>query len=231
MFDELLYHGTNRIRGNRIIGNNKMEITVGDDHWLGDGSYFFIEDFFSYKWIVDMHNKRYSNVPTIENLLENYLILKGNIITKKDRVFDLSKAEHKIIFDEVYAHLNKKKEYSQRFLDREIAEGVVINYMFNELNFLDDFDLVKAIFTLNQNKYQGVPTRLGYMSQEQICVKNLECVKRIEEYDFTENVATYEYMIRNMYFNNIIEESITDGKNITYKYSTQKKRKKYPKRV
>ena len=49
MFNEHLYHGTGRERGDRMLSNQMMEVSVGEHHWLGDGSYFFDEQLYAYK--------------------------------------------------------------------------------------------------------------------------------------------------------------------------------------
>lgn len=219
MYNETLFHGSNRDRGEKFISNQKMEPSSGDNHWLGDGSYFFIEDFYSYKWILDMFKKRYSGDPTYEKLSENYMIIIGEVYLQKDRVFDLTKGEHKILYDKVYKELDTKNDIPQD----DIAEGVVINYMFNILNYSDLFDVVKALFINNKNKYKGVKTRIGYMPQEQVCIKKLNVVQNIKEYDFKERIDTYRILISDMYFDNIKPEKEVYKGRKTYYFNSKKK--------
>ncbi len=185
MYSEVLYHGTSRVRGKRIIDSNKMEISTGDNHWLGDGSYFFNECLYAYKWIVDMFISRHAGTNINEQLVAEYQILGCTVATATNRVFDLRKTEYKLIFDEVHNSLEKMKEYSQRLKKAEMAEGVVINYLFNEFDYYRDFDVVVAIFTKNKERYYGKKMRLRYIPQTQICVKNLDIVTDIEDYDYS----------------------------------------------
>lgn len=226
MLAENIFHGTYRDRGNKIIENKRMELTLGDSHWLGNGSYFFVEEFYAYKWITDMYLKRFSGNFTNESLLNQYMILLAKLKINC-RILDLTKAQHKILYDEVFRELNSKKEYSSRFQNKEIAEGVVINYMFNILSFINDFDIVRAIFVLNKKKYENVPSRIGFMPQEQICIKNLEIVSEINEYSFVEHISTYQYLMKNMYFvNNSSSNGYKDNERSYYRSKSPKAYKK-----
>lgn len=221
MNTDIIFHGSNRHRGEQIICNQRMDLSVGDSHWLGDGSYFFVEDFHSYKWIVDMFRKKHKIPFNFENLDEFYLILKGNIEVNKERIFDLTKTEYKVLFDRVY------KEIEERIGEKQIAEGVIINYMFNELpNYSSEFDLVRALFILNTNKYRNARTRIGYMPQEQLCIKNLEIVKNITEYNYKDRIDTFDLILADYYFelNDKKNKSYSTEKRSMYYYKNKKKR-------
>ncbi|WP_019413660.1 hypothetical protein [Paenisporosarcina sp. TG20] len=197
MYSETLYHGTKRSRGEEILHSQRMFITRGKKHWLGDGSYFFIEDLYSYKWIMDMFKDRHKEeILNYENLINHYLIIKSQIVTQKVRIFDLTKAEHKILFDQVHKLMIEKKKVP----NDQIAEGVVLNYMFNELSFAEDFDIVRAVFCLNKSSYNKIKSRIGYMPQEQVCIKNLDIVDNILEHDFKERVEMFSALLSDYYF-------------------------------
>lgn len=217
MYKEKLFHGSNKIRGNQLIDNGRMEISRGDNHWLGDGSYLFAEDFQAYKWIVDMFKARYSMESLNYNsLLSHYLILQCQVSTNKKRVFDLTKSEHKIAFDNVHKELSKKKKIP---LD-DVAEGVILNYMFNELGFDEEFDLVRAVFCMNKDHYRNIKTRLGFMPQEQICIKNLDVVKDIKNYNFKDRIKNFDVLMNNYYYSGTKPKKQTYDKrknrNLTY---------------
>lgn len=72
-----MYHGTERTRGQRMINCKCMEITRGEKHWLGDGSYFYEEDCYAYRWIYNMYTKEYPDrIVDHEDLLKKYMIKK-----------------------------------------------------------------------------------------------------------------------------------------------------------
>ncbi|MGD6874236.1 hypothetical protein ACQCU1_18905 [Sutcliffiella horikoshii] len=219
MYKEILFHGSKRSRGEKFIQNKEMEPSKGKKHWLGDGSYFFVEDFYSYKWIVEMFKARHHESCTYDNLNKHYLILTGEVCIEKNRVFDLTRAEHKILFDRVYKKLDEKNEIKHY----DIAEGVVLNYMFNKLNYHKLFDVVKAVFSLNKYKYEDIKTRVGYMPQEQVCIKNNEVVNDIKEYNFKERIDTFNILINDMYFDNVKPETTTYKRRKSYyPYSKRK---------
>lgn len=209
MYLENLYHGSNRSRGEEVISDQKMKITRGIKHWLGDGSYLFIEDFQSYKWIVDMFCSRYKGETlNYSNLISKYLILECMIETNKVRIFDLTKSEHKILFDRVRKEMVKKN----RIKTPQVAEGVTLNYMFNELGFDDDFDLVRAVFCLNRSNYKDYQSNLAYIPQEQICIKNLEVVKAIKEHDFEDKVVHFDDLLKDYYYSDSEPKSVSSNR-------------------
>lgn len=121
-----------------MINNSTMEISVGDNHRLGDGSYFFEEEVYAYKWCVDMFYDRYKYLTFSQQLLlKNYLIICAKIQAINGRVFDLAKLEHKSIYDQTLKKMMEMQEYSSKFNEKEFAEGIVINY------------LLKLVFLLN----------------------------------------------------------------------------------
>lgn len=201
MYTEKLYHGSNRTRGEEIIEIQELKVTRGDKHWLGDGSYLFVEDFQAYKWILDMFKSRYSGQDSnYDNIINNYLVLECKVETNKTRIFDLTKSEHKILFDRVRKEMVEMKKIKTK----EMAEGVTLNYMFNVLGFDKDFDFVRAIFCLNRGNYTDFQSHLAYLPQEQICIKNekdvKDIVKNINEYDFKNKIETFESLLTEYYY-------------------------------
>ncbi|WP_346877598.1 hypothetical protein [Clostridium sp. UBA5712] len=184
--DIFLYHGTERQRGNKIICNKKMEESIGDHHWLGDGAYFYEQLFFSYKWIKDMFkSKQNVNHKTFKELASKYMILSCKIRVNEERIFDIdNNIEHKYIFDRFSERIQEGKSYSERLKTQTIADGVVLNVMFSEYKYMNKYDLVIASFKRNNFKYKNSRTRLNYVLEKQICVKNLKVVYDIIEKDF-----------------------------------------------
>lgn len=196
MYSEMLFHGSNKSRGKTLLQTQIMPITRGINHWLGDGSYFFTEEIHAYKWIVDMYKKRYSNSLNHTKLLTHYMIVETLLTIPKVRVFDLTKAEHKIIFDQVLKLMREKKQIPSN----EMAEGVVLNYLFDIIGYSEDYDIVRALFEMNRNRYKDVRSRLGYLPQEQICIKNINVLDQIGEYDFSTKMKSFDTILENYYF-------------------------------
>lgn len=107
--------------------------------------------------------------------------------------------EHRMLYDITYKKIKQKKEYSQKFKSRLLVEGVVINYLFNILDYGKDYDVVYATLVINKNNYKEIYTKIGYVCQKQLCIKNLDVIKDLKEYDYTNKLATF-YRIKDILF-------------------------------
>ena len=110
-----LYHGTKKENAEKIIESQKMFPSQGDKHWLGDGIYFYEEGFHAFKWIWYKENDR-------NRLLKNYAIIKAEVICEESRIFDLTRIEHKLLFDRVYRHINTTKLRLDKLREKTCAE-------------------------------------------------------------------------------------------------------------
>lgn len=199
MYEETLFHGTEIERGEKMLLWNHMISSRGDRHWLGDGSYFYEDDFYAYKWIKDMYVKRFKKEPNPpKDLFNKYKILLGKIKTSKDRIFNLDNPRSKIEFDRVYKKCEGMKRYSSKFSNVELADGVVLNIMFNEMFYSQEYDVVIATFKRRSNKYGTAPMRLNFMPEKQICVKNLETATPIGFYECEDKINELQDCIDNL---------------------------------
>lgn len=201
-YNENLYHGTSAEAVGDIIKEKNMKSSLGEKHWLGDGVYFFEEDFYAFKWILDSYSNQEKIKFNENNFINNFSILEGEIKTKKIRVFDLTKMEFKTIFDMIYTKIKDKKEGYEKLKKHKVSEGVVLNYIFNILEYDKEFDLVIAMFTLNKKNYTGTHMKLGYMPQKQICVKNKEAIKEIRSFNYKPHIDKYLKFVKSFYFDN-----------------------------
>lgn len=178
-----MYHGTERTRGQRMINCKRMEITRGARHWLGDGSYFYEEDCYAYRWIYDMYKTKYPDrIVDHEDLLKKYMIIEADLNVNRERIFSFMNPEHKQLFD--FA-LN---ECIKRSKGQEIVDGAVLNLMFNIMGYRERYDAVIAVFlhddtVMNDKKIRegNVSSRLSYVPEIQICVKNLNVIENLKE--------------------------------------------------
>jgi len=181
---------------------------------LGDGSYFYEDDFYAYKWIKDMYKARFKKDPIPPNsLFDKYGILRGKIRTLKNRIFDLDKPRNKIEFDQIYESCKIKLKDTQIFSDIELADGVVLNIMFNDMWYSEEYDIVVATFKRRRKKYINTPTRLNYISEKQICVKNLQVATPLNFYDCSHKINEFENLIDNLYN---IKRPENDDKTLIY---------------
>lgn len=195
-----LYHATNRERGNQIQKSRLFPETVGDHHWLGDGSYFFLEGFHAFKWMLDMYKKRFSHIIDYDELHQHYKIIQTTIELPDNRIFNLMLAEHKVLFDATYKELIK---VNSNIIYRA-PEGKVLNYMFQSLHFDQDYDCVLGLFGFNHRNYSGTKSRIGFMPQLQLCIKSDALLENaFDEYAYNKHLETFDYLLSNYYFERI----------------------------
>lgn len=200
MYNKTLYHGTEINRGKSILKSQKMIASRGDKHWLGDGSYFYEDDFYAYKWIKDLYKARYKEVAlTSDAIFFKYMILKSVISAHRDRVFDMDNPTIKIEFDIIYKRCMELKKHSKRFSRVDMADGVVLNIMFSDMGYSEDFDLVVATFVRRREKYHGIKVRLNHIFEKQICIKNVDTATQIKIYECNDKVDEFEFQIENLY--------------------------------
>ncbi len=193
-----VFHGTEKQRGLRFIKNQIMDKSIGDKHWLGDGAYFYEKVTFAYKWIQDMFKYRqYRKHTGFDDLIDKYIILFCNIEVDNNRIFNLDdNIDHKCIFEYFGSKLEESKKYSERFSRYKIGDGVVLNIMFSEYKYINNYDAVIASFVTKQYRYKDSNTRLNYVLEKQICVKNLNIVYDIKEHDFKDEYEHIDSLVK-----------------------------------
>ena len=219
MLAKNIYHGTERVRGELMLSNKGMIETIGDNHWLGNGSYFYEDDFYAYKWIKNMFN-RDNKTFDVNELFNKFIIIIGKHNIDDERIFNLDNPRHKMIYDKVYLECKKRLSNSNKFSHKVMAEGVVLNIMFNEMKFIDRFDVVIATFSMRRDKYSNEYMRLNSMPEKQICFKNLEKRKPDTIYNCLDKIDEFEECIRRLDFNSKNTTDINE-------YRVRRKKVKY----
>lgn len=193
--EHIVYHGTERTRGERFIDSQAMDISIGNKHWLGDGSYFYKDLFYSYKWINDMYiSKNKDRHKNYEDLVSQYKILCCIININKDRIFDLDEnLEHKFLFDYFKDKINEDSKYKSDLNKEYIWDGIVLNIMFNEYGYTKKYDLIVASFVRREIKNNK--SRLNHVLEKQICVKNLDVISKIRNKEFKEEYTKLEELM------------------------------------
>ena len=197
------YHGTARKRGAESIEAQTMPISQGDDHWLGDGIYFYDNIKYAYRWIWMMCEDRVQRQPSKEVLLDNYMVIVADIDIVEGRLWDLvHNPEHFMLFEELRTEILKKHAQDpalkKRVADNKIVDGVVLNILYNEYGFGEYYDAV--LYSFRTKKSLG--TRID-IQEIQLCVKNSEVITEFCEctdYNHNDNVqfiyAYNDYKVR-----------------------------------
>ncbi len=175
------YHGSGRIRGERFISKGEMTISKGDDHWLGNGVYFFVDFKHAYKWICYMYRSRNGKLPINNHVTKSYLVLQANINVDEQRILDLDDEdiilELQYIKENVINILVKNKKFRKKDI-KNIKDGVILNVMFNEMDYLELYDMVSYTFPTDMNS--GRCSKIS-VKEKQLCVKNPSIISNIEE--------------------------------------------------
>lgn len=179
-----LYHGTERSCGQRIIASKSFHRSLGNEHWLGDGIYFYEEVDYAFRWIYISYSKKYPQcMPKMSNIISKYVVLSADINVKPGRIFDLTKSSYKRLFDEVLRRSLEKNKYA----NLEIVDGAVLNFMFRNMKYNTKYDIIKGLFIHEDNDISIAKTRLAYIPEVQYCVINKGIISNIKDINILED--------------------------------------------
>lgn len=225
-----MYHGTEKKRGEKILANQKMAASLSDDrkqHWLGDGIYLYKEVFYAFRWIELMYKEYFGDDNIKEELLRKYSILKVEINYNSDRIFNLDNPEHYMVFKKAEMAYRKKSVFSSKLEKYEYSDGVIINILFKNLKYGENYDAVEAVFpTFELNEALANKSRKKHISEYQICIKNDRIISKIE--DVTDKIDFDVYHPRLLNFDNF-KKYYGKKCNDTSKYVNGQKGGKYGK--
>ena len=182
------HHGTD-INSCEAILESNYKISEGDQHWLGEGVYFFIEGLstdtinLAKKWAIaeawDNDNKKYkyTNFAVIESLIE----------VEEDKILDLTTEDGvnflsdlvSLFFDTI-----KKSKKNQKNKEWEFYDGELINMARKANNFPFDIEVVKGNYYIKfkEERIKGVNLRTSNCT---ICTvynpyKNIKSKNQVE---------------------------------------------------
>jgi hypothetical protein len=159
------HHGTD-IDSCKAILKSNYKISKGDQHWLGDGVYFFIEGLstdttnLAEKWAIaeawDNDNKRYkyTDFAVIESLIE----------VEEDKILDLTTEDGVNILSDLvslfFDRIRKSKK-NQKNKEWEFYDGELINMARKANNFPFDIEVIKGNYYIKfkEERIKGVNLR------------------------------------------------------------------------
>lgn len=206
---KVYYHGTEIERGKKAVKTQILPTSYSDERreqWLGDGIYFFEYEKDAYWWITKMHEynikkEKYSNKC---KLFEKFTILEAEIIWDEKREFTNFNKEHFEIFETIQKKCNEKDKSGHTW-----TEGDVFNLLFYELGYDEMFDVIRWSFSFGRNKNKDARTK--HYQQIQICVKNTDIIKSIEDLNKQKEKEFHEnkYLAESS-FNAVLKKGIGD---------------------
>lgn len=142
------YHGTRADLVETILKNG-FNPSIGDDHWLGDGTYFFVDGITgsdpkdaAEKWAVAQAYDKAQN----RNLYQRYAVLGCLIEVDEEKVLDLTSREGMLIFNKLRNRFMQKIATSDYKPSKgtHFMDGHIINLARTEIKM--PFYFVKGDF-------------------------------------------------------------------------------------
>lgn len=222
MIEENCYHGTTTENAQNILEKNfNMPTRKKYGYWLGKGVYFFLEDIFAFKWCVHEYKKIYGDDFTTDNA-NMMSIIKATIEYDSDRILDLTYFKGQMIIDVTYKEMLKSKKFSKELLTHKgNTVCIVMDYLFDILNFGEHYDLVKQLFRVNLESYDEIITsREKGLPQYQLCVKSIDIIKNRVIFDYIGNINNYieqcNKLMNSEPFMNIVQDNSFKIQDIKY---------------
>jgi len=120
-YKSLCYHGTSLQNAESILEKG-FKISCGNDHWLGDGVYFFENDGeMAIDWCIAEGSKRGYN---------KYVVLHSEICASEEYIYNLTEPEGRKLFHEfrrIFINKVAKGEYSVGIKNKHVLDGAIIN--------------------------------------------------------------------------------------------------------
>lgn len=162
------YHGTGDMDIEKIIEdilNNGYKSNERDDHWLGQGIYFFEDEFWAYQWC---NQKKF--------FPKKKCVLKSEIDYKEDKFWDLDIVKFKKKF--------VAKAEKIRAMYKEVEKEIIINdekklrcFFLDLIKEEEKLEVIKCSFPLERN-INSFLDKMGISNfQVQLCVTNNENIK------------------------------------------------------
>ena len=132
------FHGTNSSNAGKILESG-FHPSHGDEHWLGDGVYFFTDGLGN----PQLHAERYAKLKAWDKQLGRYTydkfaVIRVDINVHADRMLDLTASDGIELLDFIQAHFRDK--LTRRLTG--MCDGILINFARNEIGM--HIDVVKG---------------------------------------------------------------------------------------
>lgn len=188
----MYYHGTDNGSAEIIVKTQQMCPSIGEHQWLGDGCYFYCDKEYAFRWILIKYTENFKNKFTEDysRIFDKYAIICAEININSNRLFSMDNIQHSMLFNKAKEELitNTVKK-SIKYKKHKVIDGIVFNFLFNKMNYKESYDAVKAVFPIS---HICNDSRLEFLPEPQICVKNLSIISNIQKY--SEKVVPEEYI-------------------------------------
>lgn len=169
------YHGTTSDNAISILKNGfKISKDKYCKLYLGRGIYFYIEYKDSISWVIKKYRTNHKLLPNIEDLNNEYKIIKTEMVLNEDNILDLDKVENIKIFDEFVNSLEDKLLKEKEYKMAKNKNGAIINYLIR-VNYLEGVDIV--VRSIRDKIEISDCYSFNDIYRKVICVKNKNIIK------------------------------------------------------
>lgn len=176
------YHGTKKSYANKIVEIKEfLPNTTRDDHWLGEGSYFFKEDF---EQAMMWARYRYKKFTGKEG--DRPAVVEVLVQAPEDKVLNLDSRGGIEFLDKYIRHLADEKNLDLRAFDDTLNKATLACFVFSSID--KDFKWVinrtfpvPSVYDksaeLDRLRFKHQDELISYGLQgAQVCVKNKEAI-------------------------------------------------------
>lgn len=178
------YHATAKENVEKILKNGFIPSPPRKKHWLGKGVYYYSDFYYAVEWGIIGVMKREEN--SFKEFKKKCAILSSNIDCENFEVLDVSSPVGYTIFLQLLDLIknNYTNEEYQEIKEDNNAETIRIIEKLEEkqgIKYLSNYDVVCAIYPKNIFK-KKIKSSSDFLVgvQKQICVKNTEAIKDIQ---------------------------------------------------
>lgn len=171
------YHGTKKESANKIL-NKTFNPSTGDEHWVGDGAYFFLK-------FADSNPYQHAENWCIGQNIKPFQVLTAEIKEKPEKILDLNTDAGKLIFNEIKRHIvDLLKSQNRKLSKKHSTDGLIINEAMLRFDFT--VIIIDMWFRCNEipfvaRNFSRIPNcRVCVVRDIENCISNIKIAKKHE---------------------------------------------------
>ena len=183
------YHGTTKENAESIYNNQKFNISVGNELFLGNGIYLYDSCINALYYNIGKYIKMYNKLPKFIELNNSYSILKLDVECEDNQILDLNTYESKYSYIYAMKKIDEIFKDNEEYNDLKFKDGYILNFLIkyrDRHNMLKGCKIIKNIYNkdiVNKNEIKTkkyIQSRIAYeRKQTYYCIINDNRIKRI----------------------------------------------------
>lgn len=165
-----IYHGTTNTSAASILSNRQFNCMVRKDHWLGNGAYFFIDDYATAAWWAGNAVKREERHEKAGLEVISPAILKGTTEIENAKLLNLDSADGA---NKLGAYF---KEVSESYEIKGISDKNELRCKLMD-TYVKMYELDAVVYTFTRNETPSDIAELGlHLHDKQLCIFNQKVI-------------------------------------------------------